>query len=256
MPIYVTKEEYEREKRHIDWLYYRIRLDNTNIKRWEANLKATERWARRLKKYPDTYEKYAKPELERVKKRLEYWKEQKEIHINTLKRELERFRQKVIVKKIKYEYARITKDVRVYAKEKKKRQTPDPVCEVSARLELKLPHPMTNEEIELWAETQNFEDELEEDINEILFCASFKAGRSHKKWRQAVYKEQQFEAKGIDEDEVEHLNEKIYWLKFYRPETVYDHEEIISWIREVRKHYQGKPVMLRHIRQSSLEEWM
>jgi len=187
---------------------------------------------------------------------LNYWKEQLEIHVNTLKAERERFRQKVVKPKITYEYARITKDMRVYAREKHKAQTPDPVCEASASICIKLPRAMTNEEIEKYAEAEEYEKKLEDKINLMLFAASFKAGRSHKKWVASVYKEQQFEAKGIDKDEAEYIGETRLWLKFYRPEKAYSHDEIKRWIRDVTSYYAGKPEVLERLKQVSLEEYM
>ena len=97
MVIKVSLEEYLAEKRHIDWLYYRIRLDIKRIKHWESIQKAEWRWANRLRKeHPDLYEKYAKPRMLEVGSKLRYWKEQREKHYKELKKEHERFRQKEI----------------------------------------------------------------------------------------------------------------------------------------------------------------
>ena len=97
MVIKVTREEYIREKRHIDWLYYRIRLDIRRIKYWEDIQKAETTWANRLRReHPDLYEKYAKPRMLEIGTKLRYWREQREKHYQELKKETERFRQKEI----------------------------------------------------------------------------------------------------------------------------------------------------------------
>lgn len=96
--VEVTIEEYLAEKRRIDWLYYRIRLDIGRIKHWEGVLKSTQIWADRLKRYyKDLYMKYAEPELKRVMEMLEYWKQQRELHYQELKVERERFVKKKVV---------------------------------------------------------------------------------------------------------------------------------------------------------------
>jgi hypothetical protein len=94
----VTIEEYWAEVRHRDLLLYRIRLDIGRIKHWEGVLGSTQIWANRLKRYyKDLYVKYAEPELKRISERLEYWKQQRELHYQQAKEETERLRRKRLV---------------------------------------------------------------------------------------------------------------------------------------------------------------
>jgi len=102
MSIEVSKEEYQAEIEHRDWLLYRIRLDVNRIKHWEGILKSTQIWADRLKRhYKDLYTKYAEPELKEITEKLEYWKQQREEHFKQVKTEHERIKRKKIVELIK-----------------------------------------------------------------------------------------------------------------------------------------------------------
>ena len=90
--VEVTPEEYYKQKRLVDWLYYRVRLDYWRVKHWESIWKTTEKWLKRLERYPDLYAKYGEPEKKRVLGKLENWREKHEQHFSELKRERERFR--------------------------------------------------------------------------------------------------------------------------------------------------------------------
>lgn len=274
MSIEVSPEEYEYEKRLIDKLYkhtyyyaWRRAYNKARLDEWTRYYSTVRRQAIIEKWTPEELAEVDKWITKRIKKTQERVKHWTELHENTytqLKEELEKFKRKRIVVPPKYTYARIIKDQRIYARVKKKKQTPDPVCEVSVSICFELPYPMTSDEIADYIESEKFkkehpewtEEELRRDINEILYCASFKAGRKHKVWRESVYAEQQYEARGIDPDEVVYEGQKRFWLKYYRPETEYSHETIDAWIREVRTYYGRKPLMLKHMRITSIEEYM
>lgn len=274
MSIKVTLEEYLAEKKLIDELYRKVyyyakrrAYNKDKLDEWTEYYTRVRRQAIREKWTPQEFAEvdvWIRKRIEASRRRVDYWTKLWTEAYSRLKAEVERFKKKEIIKPKMYEYARITKDQRVYARVKKKAQTPEPVCEVSVSVCFKLPYLMTNQQIEEYVESEEFkkahpewtENSMREDINEILYACSFKAGRSHKVWRESVYAEQQYEAKGIDKDEVVYEGEKRFWLKFYRPETEYSHETIVRWISELRAYYHGKPKMLTHIRRTTLEEYM
>jgi len=275
--IWVTQEEYNSEVVLVDSLYKRQYQINNRLDYWKFRMEQwsdivrqvrrtaiSEKWD--VETFTHIDEGYLKPEIEKIRLRLEFWQKTWTENYSNLHGEfwrLKRKRIRVVPPPPKYEYARIMKDQRVYARVKKTKQTPDPVLEVSVSCFIKLPRLMTNKEIESWITTEDFtkthpeltEGTLEEDINEILYAASFKVGRKHKVWKESVYKQQQYEAKGVDKDEVTYENQKRFWLLFYRPRTEYDHETIMGWIREIRGYYSRSLPMLRHIRITKLEEY-
>jgi len=164
-----------------------------------------------------------------------------------LERERERFERKEIV-----EVTRIHKSVKIYAREIKKPNTPTPVCEFTITVYTENPDKWT-------------EEELEAEINEAMFAASFLTGRSHKNWLASVYKEQQFESRRVDLDEVrEPYDYKWYWALFYRPRVEYNDESVRKWIESYKDYYgeidKEKPGslenMIRFARQKGLEEFI
>jgi len=180
-----------------------------------------------------------------------HWLREIETTEAELERERERFERKQIV-----EYYRIHKSIKMYGRpEIKTKRTPEPVCEFTITVYTETP--------EKWTE-----EELEAEINEAMFAASFNAfgtlgGRSHKKWLASVYPEQQFEEpREVDPDEVKApMDTKIYWAMFYRPETEYGDAEVRRWIRRYREYYGEKGEedlerMIRFARQKGLEEFM
>ena len=275
--IWVTQEEYNSEVVLVDSLYKRQYQINNRLDYWKFRMEQwsdivrqvrrtaiSEKWD--VETFTHIDERYLKPEIEKIRLRLEFWQKTWTENYSNLHGEfwrLKRKRIRVVPPPPKYEYARIMKDQRVYARVKKTKQTPDPVLEVSVSCFIKLPRLMTNKEIESWVTTDDFakthpdltERTLEEDINEILYAASFLVGRKHKVWKESVYKQQQYEAKGVDKDEVTYENQKRFWLLFYRPRTEYDDFTIRQWIKQIRSYYIKSPPMLRHIRITKLEEY-
>jgi hypothetical protein len=268
--IQVTLEEYVREfaqaesaRRMVWYANARIRYNEYRLKGYRDYKEALERSKGAFTQ--EEYEKIMKSvenEIEKAEKRIEEWKRIRDE--STIKRDFidEKIKMKEIVKVPLYNYARIMKDVRIYAK-KKKASTPDPVVEVSVSICIPLPEPMSNKRIEEYVNSPAYKEKYPEatlevmecDIREMLFASSYKALRKHTKWVDSVnYAEQQYEIKGIDPDEVSNLNEKRYWMLWYRPRTEYQHEQIELWLREVRAAYSRRLGLLTKIRQSKITD--